>query len=183
MHGHPLKALASFGLEAVLPSLFVTAAFALPCHEEICSANYVAFYIATPIALSAGLAIDSAALAWEDAPPPRVRAARPSFGVSPLVLPPLRVGAALPSGLHAVFVNGFEVRVLRDWGKRVGHAAVHARFLRNVVLRLLQRDDVFRVLLGPGYPGHANHFHFDMATFRLVQIFEDGHLLQAPARP
>ncbi len=89
-------------------------------------------------------------------------------------------GGELPAGLDKVFANGFEVRVLGHWGKRTGHAAVHARFLRTLVLRLLARDDVFRVLLGPGYPGHSNHFHFDVATFRLVQIFEDGQLLRAP---
>jgi hypothetical protein len=92
-------------------------------------------------------------------------------------------GAALPAGLPAAFANGFEVRVSSHWGKRVGYVAVHARFLRSLVQRLLARDDVFRVLLGPGYPGHANHFHFDVATFRLVQIFEDGRVLQAAPRP
>jgi hypothetical protein len=91
--------------------------------------------------------------------------------------------AKLPPGLDPVFANGFEVRVLGHWGKRAGHAAVHARFLRTLVQRLIARDDVFRVLLGPGYPGHTNHFHFDVTTFRLVQIFEDGRLLQAPAPP
>ena len=89
--------------------------------------------------------------------------------------------AVLPAGLPPVFANAFPVRVLSHWGKRSGYAAIHARFLRTLVLKLIARDDVFRVLLGPGYPGHANHFHFDMATFKLVQIFEDGQLLQAPA--
>ncbi len=91
-------------------------------------------------------------------------------------------GGALPPGLDPAFANGFEVRVLSHWGKRAGHAAVHARFLRTLAQRLIARDDVFRVLLGPGYPGHNNHFHFDMSTFRLVQIFEDGHVLTAPPR-
>jgi hypothetical protein len=86
-------------------------------------------------------------------------------------------GAALPPGLPPVFANGFEVRVLRHWGKRSGHAAVHARFLRTLARTLIGRDDVFRVLLGPGYPGHHNHFHFDVSTFRLVQVFEDGQIL------
>jgi BirA family biotin operon repressor/biotin-[acetyl-CoA-carboxylase] ligase len=47
---------------------------------------------------------------------------------------------------------------------------------------LIGRDDVFRVLLGPGYPGHDTHFHFDMAPWRMVQIFEDGRPLEAPQR-
>jgi hypothetical protein len=91
-------------------------------------------------------------------------------------------GASLPPGLDKVFANGFEVRVLSHWGKKNGHAAVHARFLRTLAQRLAAQKDVFRVLLGPGYPGHNNHFHFDMAPFRLVQIFEDGRLI-TPATP
>jgi hypothetical protein len=89
-------------------------------------------------------------------------------------------GAKLPEGLDKGFANGFEVRVLRHWGKKRGHDAVHARFLRTVIERLAAREDAFRVLLGPGYPGHNNHFHFDMAPFRLVQVFEDGKLVGAP---
>jgi len=89
-------------------------------------------------------------------------------------------GAALPAGLDRAFANAFEVRVLGHWGKRSGHAAVHARFLRTLARTLIGREDVFRVLLGPGYPGHNNHFHFDVSTFRLAQIFEDGQLLAPP---
>jgi len=89
-------------------------------------------------------------------------------------------GATLPPGLDPAFANGFEVRVQRHWAKKTGHAAVHARFLRALAVKLIGQRDAFRVLLGPGYPGHQNHFHFDMAPFRMVQIFEDGALLQAP---
>jgi hypothetical protein len=100
-------------------------------------------------------------------------------------------GAKLPAGLDPVFANGFGVRVLGDWGKKTGWAAVHARFLRTLVQRLAARvdaragtpEEVFRVLLGPGYPGHKNHFHFDVSTFRLVQIFDDGQLVGAPSPP
>jgi hypothetical protein len=87
-------------------------------------------------------------------------------------------GAKLPKGLDPrAFKNGFEVRVLHHWGKKVGHAAVHARYLRTLIERLAAREDAFRVLLGPGYPGHRNHFHFDMAPFRLIQVFEHGKLV------
>jgi hypothetical protein len=84
----------------------------------------------------------------------------------------------LPPGLDRTFANGFGVRVVSDWGKKNGWASVHARFLRTLIQRLAGRDDVFRVLLGPGFPGHKNHFHFDMATFRVVQVFEDGQVIQ-----
>lgn len=96
---------------------------------------------------------------------------------------PLPRGAVLPAGLDKAFKNGFEVRVQTHWKSKSGHAAVHARFLKTLARRLIAREDVFRVLLGPGYPAHGNHFHFDMAPFRLVQIFEDGAVLTAEAAP
>jgi hypothetical protein len=96
-------------------------------------------------------------------------------------------GAALPPGLPRGFRNGFEVRVLSHWSAKGGHGAVHARFLRTLARRLAARDDVFRVLLGPAYPGHKSHFHFDVSPFRLVRIFEEGAGEeppgQAPALP
>ena len=93
--------------------------------------------------------------------------------------------APLPSGLDRAFRGGFEVRVGRHWNKRTGHAAVHTRFLETLALRMIERahaQDGFRVLLGPGYPGHRDHFHFDMAPFRMVQIFVDGEPLERRAR-
>lgn len=97
---------------------------------------------------------------------------------------PLPKDAALPAGLPASFRNGFEVRVLSHWSGKTRDTAVHARFLKTLARRLIGRKDVFRVLLGPGYPGHVNHFHFDMAPFTMVQIFDDGKLLTPlPATP
>jgi hypothetical protein len=96
---------------------------------------------------------------------------------------PLPKGASLPAGLDKAFKNGFEVRVLTHWKAKTGHAAVHARFLKTLVRRLIARNDIFRVLLGPGYPAHSNHFHFDMAPFRLVQIFDEGVVLVGEAAP
>jgi hypothetical protein len=94
---------------------------------------------------------------------------------------PLPKGASLPSGLPGAFKNGFEVRVLSHWKAKSGDAAAHAGFLKTVAQRLIARKDIFRVLLGPGYPGHANHFHFDIAPFRMVEIYDDGQPLVAPA--
>ena len=31
----------------------------------------------------------------------------------------------------------------------------------------------FNVILGPSYPGHQTHFHFDQAPYRLVDVFGD----------
>jgi hypothetical protein len=90
-------------------------------------------------------------------------------------------GGSLPAGVPGVFKNGFEVRVLSHWKARAGYAAVHARFLKTLAQRLIARRDIFRVLLGPGYPGHDNHFHFDNAPFRMVEIYQDGQPLEAAA--
>lgn len=102
---------------------------------------------------------------------------------------PLPKDAKLPDGLPASFRSAFNVRVLAHWSGKTRDAAIHARFLKTLARRLIGRKDVFRVLLGPGYPGHVNHFHFDMAPFTMVQIFDDGKVLtplpppQTPANP
>jgi hypothetical protein len=96
---------------------------------------------------------------------------------------PLPKNATLPPGLDRGFTNGFEVRVLKHWRAKSGHAAVHSRFLKTLARRLIARKDIFRVILGPGYPGHRSHFHFDMATFRLAGIFEDGRVLTGDPGP
>lgn len=92
---------------------------------------------------------------------------------------PLPKGERLPEGVPAALKGPFEVRVLSHWKPRLGHAPIHARFLKLLARRLVARSDVFRVLLGPGYAGHDNHFHFDMAPFRMVEIYEDGQLITA----
>lgn len=67
--------------------------------------------------------------------------------------------------------RGFSITVLRHWTARRQRDEIHQRFLRTLVQRLVDKGDgVFRVLLGPGYPGHKNHFHFDMAPWQLVEF-------------
>ena len=94
---------------------------------------------------------------------------------------PLPGGATLPVGLPGAFKHGLQVRVLSHWKASSGHAAVHARFLKTLAQRLIARNDIFRVLLGPGYPGHSDHFHFDVAPFRMVEIYDNGQRIVAPA--
>jgi hypothetical protein len=65
------------------------------------------------------------------------------------------------------------VRLGRHWQAQRGTEAVHARFLETLARRLVDRGDIFRVLLGPAFPGHQRHFHFDMAPYRLVAIWDD----------
>lgn len=73
-----------------------------------------------------------------------------------------RRGAELPDKAPR---RAFSVSVERHWDG----AGRHAAFLRALTERL-QKDDVFRVMLGPAYPGHDDHFHFDMAPYRLVSL-------------
>ncbi len=76
---------------------------------------------------------------------------------------------------HKRLRRSFSVRVDKHWDREQGEpdlhgvSALHAEFLRSLTERLLE-DDVFRVLLGPAYPGHQDHFHFDLAPYRLVAI-------------
>lgn len=65
----------------------------------------------------------------------------------------------------------FNIRVARHWGKAGDPVAeTHARFLRVLTQRLLERGDIFRGVVGPGYPGHDDHLHFDVAPWRYVRL-------------
>jgi hypothetical protein len=95
-HRHPLKALASLGLEAGLPAIAFATLF-VPCNagDDVgpCASLLVGLFLLLPLTLTAGTAIDSAALAWEPAAPRRAALA-PSWTLAPLVLPPPRVASA-----------------------------------------------------------------------------------------
>ena len=83
---------------------------------------------------------------------------------------PLPKSQAAPAGLPRALRRGFKVSVLKHWDKQRGTGAVHARFLRALIARLKARPDIFRVMLGPSFPGHKDHFHFDAAPYRLIAI-------------
>ena len=77
--------------------------------------------------------------------------------------------ATTPPALRGVL----KIRLAQHWQvpEHAGEVAnVHARFLHTLAARLTERRDIFRVLLGPAYPGHKDHFHFDCAPWRLVSI-------------
>jgi hypothetical protein len=78
-----------------------------------------------------------------------------------------------PDGLPKQLRHPFAVRVQSHWKVKHPLLASHARFLRTLAKRAIADTSIFRVLLGPGYPGHHNHFHFDCAPYRLVDGFED----------
>jgi hypothetical protein len=70
---------------------------------------------------------------------------------------------------HKRLRRSFRVRVADHWKRDKGVAAIHSRFLRTLVDRL-QEQKLFRVMLGPAWPGHHDHFHFDMAPYELVEL-------------
>jgi hypothetical protein len=66
--------------------------------------------------------------------------------------------------------GAFEVRVKAHWRGGRGVAGMHSRFLRLLAERVIA-DEQFRVILGPARRDHADHFHFDMAPYRHVEVF------------
>lgn len=74
--------------------------------------------------------------------------------------------AAAPAGL----AGAFTVSVDKHWSATRGTSAVHARFLRALADALIARADLFRVMLGPSWPGHGDHFHVDNSTYRLISF-------------
>jgi hypothetical protein len=75
---------------------------------------------------------------------------------------------AAPEELSGALKRPFQV-TLADW--QADPRTPRARFLDALARRLIARPDIFRVLLGPAYPGHKGHFHFDMAPYRMVSIW------------
>lgn len=75
--------------------------------------------------------------------------------------------ANLPKALR----RPFQVRVAKHWHQGKGpEAEVHAQFLHTLAARLEDRDDVFRVMIGPSQRDHHDHFHFDMSPWRYVRF-------------
>lgn len=79
-----------------------------------------------------------------------------------------RASSPLPKGLRVAFT----AKLLDHWNSPDDHRAsgYHRRFLRKLAAELERRPDIFRVMLGPAYPGHKDHFHFDCAPYRLVVL-------------
>jgi hypothetical protein len=98
-----------------------------------------------------------------------------AIDVKGFAFPRLPRGAKLPAGAPKSLARAFEVTVLDHWDAPAHPktasalaAAHHRAFLRALAAALDERPDIFRVMLGPGYPGHRDHFHFDAAPYRLV---------------
>jgi hypothetical protein len=80
-------------------------------------------------------------------------------------------GAQLRPGLPAALRGRFEARLDRHWTATRGPGALHRAFLHALGRELLARPDLFRVVLGPAWPGHHNHFHLDAAPYRVTAVF------------
>lgn len=80
-------------------------------------------------------------------------------------------GRSAPTDLPPALRKAFRVRLEEHWSADRGAAALHARFLRLLAQRVIADDTLFRVVLGPAEPGHHNHFHLDMAPWRIVNVF------------
>jgi hypothetical protein len=75
--------------------------------------------------------------------------------------------ADLPRSLR----GAFQVRVAKHWQESKSPVSrVHTRFLRELSARLAERQDIFRILIGPSHRGHSDHFHFDMSPWRFVNL-------------
>ena len=72
----------------------------------------------------------------------------------------------LPKELH----QRFEVRILNHWDDKHTANGLHRTFLRQLGQNLIDAK-LFRVLLGPSFPNHKDHFHLDCAPYTLVSIF------------
>lgn len=98
-----------------------------------------------------------------------------AIDVSAFEFPALTRAEARQSALPKALRRAFTVSVLDHWDGPEEEApiqpkALHRRFLRELTAALERRPEIFRVMLGPAYPGHDNHFHFDCAPYRLVVL-------------
>lgn len=82
---------------------------------------------------------------------------------------PLPRGSAAPSGLAPALRRGFTVRVRDHYRATSGLGAVHARYFQILRERLIAATE-FSGVLGPGYPGHEDHFHVDVAPWTLSYL-------------
>jgi hypothetical protein len=84
---------------------------------------------------------------------------------------PVAKDEPLPAELPRQLRGGFSVRVAKHWNRAGSvQGTTHARFLRELTGRLLERADIFRVAIGPSHRGHHDHFHFDVSPWRYVDL-------------
>lgn len=86
-----------------------------------------------------------------------------------------RIGGRNKLSEHA-FANAIDISAFEVAGQKIviekhwWATDARARFLHDLVLRLAARPDIFRGMLGPGEPRHEDHFHFDAAPYRYINV-------------
>jgi len=80
----------------------------------------------------------------------------------------LPADADLPESAPRRLRHAFEVSIAEHWTATRGVARQHAAFLADLRRELERRPQMFRGMLGPRFPGHRDHLHFDMAPWTLV---------------
>ena len=79
---------------------------------------------------------------------------------------PLPRRAEVPADLPKAMRRAFSIRVLTHWSPKRERDAYHAKFLHRLVEELRVRPDIFRGIVGPPRPRHADHIHLDAAPWR-----------------
>jgi hypothetical protein len=70
--------------------------------------------------------------------------------------------------------GAFSARIRPHWRSTSKKDRAVRAFLHDLGRRLVAAEAIFRVVLGPGYPGHEDHLHLDCAPWRLVEIDLDA---------
>ncbi len=67
--------------------------------------------------------------------------------------------------------RAFTVSMSKHWKPRKPADQIHKEFLHLLAKRIIAEPRLFRVILGPADPKHHDHFHVDMAPFRIINVF------------
>ncbi|MEM9194612.1 MAG: extensin family protein [Myxococcota bacterium] len=84
--------------------------------------------------------------------------------------PPLRRQVESPENMPRRMRRAFRLRVQTHWGPRFRRDAYHAEFLHGLAERLRARPDIFRGIVGPPRPRHADHLHLDASPWRYAMF-------------
>jgi len=76
----------------------------------------------------------------------------------------------LPAGLHRRYRRPFQVRIGPHWAPRRSRDQPQADFLHALAETLRRRPDIFRGIVGPPRPRHANHLHLDASPWRYTMF-------------
>ena len=93
-----------------------------------------------------------------------------AIDISRFYFPALKEGESRPTDLPKALHTSFVVTIYEHWTDDKTHDGRHQQFLHSFA-RAMIAEELFRVLLGPAFPNHKDHFHLDMANYSLNAIF------------